>query len=89
MAQTFLPVVQAVAGAIPFAGPPMQSTTSGLLSILQAMDVRAYLIARMFLDLNAITSMGSPPLLVVFCARRANNLSAHFLISGKVYTHQP
>jgi hypothetical protein len=55
MAQTFLPVVQAVAGAIPFAGPPMQATISGLLSILQAMDVRAYLITRMFLDSNAIT----------------------------------
>ncbi|KAG1773401.1 hypothetical protein EDD22DRAFT_946839 [Suillus occidentalis] len=41
MAQTFLPVVQAVVGAIPFAGPPMQATISGLLSILQAMDRRS------------------------------------------------
>ncbi|KIK35698.1 hypothetical protein CY34DRAFT_561750 [Suillus luteus UH-Slu-Lm8-n1] len=41
MAQTFLPVVQAVAGAIPLAGSPIQATISGLLSILQAIDRRS------------------------------------------------
>ncbi|KAG1865496.1 hypothetical protein DFJ58DRAFT_166281 [Suillus subalutaceus] len=41
MAQTFLPFVQSVAGAIPLAGPPMQATISGLLSILQAIDRRS------------------------------------------------
>lgn len=55
MAQTILPVVQAVAGAIPFAGPPMQATISGLLSILQAIDVTAYLVTKMFLDATAVT----------------------------------
>jgi hypothetical protein len=55
MAQTFLPVVQVVAGAIPLAGPPIQATISGLLSILQAIDVSAYLITRMFLDSKAVT----------------------------------
>ncbi|KAG2108619.1 uncharacterized protein F5147DRAFT_836894 [Suillus discolor] len=40
MAQTFLPVVQAVAGAIPVAGPAMQAAISGLLSILQIVDRR-------------------------------------------------
>lgn len=55
MAQTILPVVQVVAGAIPFAGPPIQAAISGLLSILQSIDVRAYFITRMFLDSKAVT----------------------------------
>ncbi|KAG2144113.1 uncharacterized protein EDB93DRAFT_544416 [Suillus bovinus] len=38
IAQTFLPVVQSVAGAIPVAGPPIQAAISGLLSILQVID---------------------------------------------------
>ncbi|KAG2076200.1 hypothetical protein BDR04DRAFT_1149255 [Suillus decipiens] len=41
MAQAILPFVQDVAGAIPFAGPPMQAAISGLLSILQAIDRRS------------------------------------------------
>ncbi|KAG1811864.1 uncharacterized protein BJ212DRAFT_497630 [Suillus subaureus] len=41
MAQTFLPLVQSVAGAIPLAGPPMQAAISGLLSILQVVDRRS------------------------------------------------
>ncbi|KAG2129353.1 hypothetical protein BD769DRAFT_1667303 [Suillus cothurnatus] len=40
MAQTVLPFVQGVAGAIPVAGPPIQATISGLLTILQAIDRR-------------------------------------------------
>jgi hypothetical protein len=55
MAQTFLPLVQGVAGAIPLAGPPIQAAISGLLSILQVIDVRTYFITRMFLDPNAAT----------------------------------
>ncbi|KAG2119130.1 uncharacterized protein F5147DRAFT_198522 [Suillus discolor] len=43
MAQTFLPLVQGMTVAIPAAGPPMQAAISGLLSILQAIHVRAYL----------------------------------------------
>ncbi|KAG1867996.1 hypothetical protein C8R48DRAFT_126343 [Suillus tomentosus] len=41
MAQTFLPVVQAVAGAIPVTGPPMQAAIGGLLAILQTVDRRS------------------------------------------------
>lgn len=40
MAQAILPFVQDVAGAIPFAGPPIQATISGILSIFQAIDRR-------------------------------------------------
>ncbi|KAG1810809.1 hypothetical protein EV424DRAFT_1349828 [Suillus variegatus] len=38
--QTFLPVIQAIASAIPIAGPPMQAAIGGLLSILQIIDRR-------------------------------------------------
>ncbi|KAG1733139.1 hypothetical protein EDB19DRAFT_1911720 [Suillus lakei] len=41
MAQVALPLVQAVAAAIPFAGPPMQAAISGLLTTLQAIDRRS------------------------------------------------
>ncbi|KAG1904296.1 uncharacterized protein F5891DRAFT_1184502 [Suillus fuscotomentosus] len=41
VAQTFLPVVQAFASAIPIAGPPMQAAIGGLLSILQIIDRRS------------------------------------------------
>ncbi|KAG2351562.1 hypothetical protein BDR07DRAFT_1583796 [Suillus spraguei] len=41
MTQTFLPLVQGVAGAIPIAGPPMQAAIGGLLSILQLIDRRS------------------------------------------------
>jgi hypothetical protein len=54
MAQTFLPLVQGVAGAIPLAGPPMQAAISGLLSILQVIDVRAYCVTGMILDSKVI-----------------------------------
>jgi hypothetical protein len=54
MAQTFLPVVQGVAGVIPLVGRPMQAAISGLLSILQVIDVRAYFFTRMFLDSKVI-----------------------------------
>ncbi|KAG2055176.1 hypothetical protein BDR06DRAFT_1020422 [Suillus hirtellus] len=40
-AQTFLPVFQVIAGAIPIAGPPMQAAIGGLLSILQMIDRRS------------------------------------------------
>ncbi|KAG1788894.1 hypothetical protein EV424DRAFT_1066676 [Suillus variegatus] len=40
VAQTFLPVIQAIASAIPIAGPPMQAAIGGLLSILQIIDRR-------------------------------------------------
>ncbi|KAG0695536.1 hypothetical protein DFH29DRAFT_1072453, partial [Suillus ampliporus] len=36
--QLSLPVAQAVAGAIPLAGPPIQAAIGGLLAILQAID---------------------------------------------------
>ncbi|KAG2113924.1 uncharacterized protein F5147DRAFT_770570 [Suillus discolor] len=39
--QTFLPVVQVIASAIPIAGPPMQAAIGGLLSILQIIDRRS------------------------------------------------
>jgi len=54
MAQTFLPLVQGVAGAIPLAGRLMQAAISGLLSILQAIDVRAHFITSMFLNSRVI-----------------------------------
>ncbi|KAG2356583.1 hypothetical protein BDR07DRAFT_1380683, partial [Suillus spraguei] len=38
MAQTFLPLIQGVSGAIPIAGSPMQAAISGLLTILQLID---------------------------------------------------
>ncbi|KAG2358125.1 hypothetical protein BDR07DRAFT_1379612 [Suillus spraguei] len=41
MAQTFLPLIQGVASAIPIAGPPTQAVISGLLSILQLIDRRS------------------------------------------------
>ncbi|KAG1792486.1 uncharacterized protein HD556DRAFT_1444488 [Suillus plorans] len=41
MAQTFLPFVQGITGAIPAAGPPMQAAIGGLLSILQAIHRRS------------------------------------------------
>ncbi|KAG1732732.1 hypothetical protein EDB19DRAFT_2041401 [Suillus lakei] len=41
IAQLALPLVQAVAAAIPFAGPPMQTAIGGLLTILQAIDRRS------------------------------------------------
>ncbi|KAG2071946.1 hypothetical protein BDR04DRAFT_1097608 [Suillus decipiens] len=55
VAQAILPFVQDIAGAIPFAGPPMQAAISGLLSILQAIDVTTYFFTRKFLDSKAIT----------------------------------
>jgi hypothetical protein len=53
MAQLFLPLLQAAAGAIPFAGPPIQAVITGLLVILQDIDVRAHLIPMTFLDFKA------------------------------------
>ncbi|KAG1800729.1 uncharacterized protein BJ212DRAFT_1400088, partial [Suillus subaureus] len=41
MAQLALPLVQAVTGAIPLVGAPMQAAIGGLLTGLQAIDVRA------------------------------------------------
>ncbi|KAG2140664.1 hypothetical protein DEU56DRAFT_798069 [Suillus clintonianus] len=46
-----LPLVQGVAAAIPFAGPPMQTAINGLLTILQAIDRRIQNKA----DLNRLT----------------------------------
>jgi len=50
MAQLSLPVLHAVAGAIPLAGALMQAAIGGLLAILQAIDVRTCLFARAFFD---------------------------------------
>jgi hypothetical protein len=41
MAQVALPFVQAITGAIPLVGAPMQAAISGLLTGLQAIDVSA------------------------------------------------
>ncbi|KAG2063558.1 hypothetical protein BDR04DRAFT_387274 [Suillus decipiens] len=41
MAQTFLPLVQSVAGAIPIAGHPLQAAISGLLSTLQLVNIHS------------------------------------------------
>ncbi|KIK33309.1 hypothetical protein CY34DRAFT_717806 [Suillus luteus UH-Slu-Lm8-n1] len=49
MAQLALPMVQAVASVIPF-GAPMQAAIGGLLTSLQAIDVRACMIASPFLN---------------------------------------
>jgi hypothetical protein len=40
MAQTYLPLVQAVAGACPLVGAPINATIGGLLEIFQVMNVR-------------------------------------------------
>jgi hypothetical protein len=50
MAQLALPLVQSVANAIPLVGAPMQAAIGGLLTSLQAIDVRACMIASMFLN---------------------------------------
>lgn len=42
--------IHAVAGAIPIAGTPMKADISVLMEILQVIDVRAYLIAKISLD---------------------------------------
>jgi hypothetical protein len=52
MAQLILPSVQAVLSAIPLVGAPMQAAIGGLLAGLQAIDVRACMIASTFLDFN-------------------------------------
>jgi len=54
MAQLGLPVVGAVAGAIPLAGPPIQAAIDGLLAILQSIDVRASFILTTLLILSVI-----------------------------------
>ncbi|KAG1867240.1 hypothetical protein DFJ58DRAFT_911668 [Suillus subalutaceus] len=41
VAQTFLPIVQAVTGPIPLVGAPINATISGLLAILQVIDRRS------------------------------------------------
>jgi hypothetical protein len=50
MAQVALPFVKAIAGAIPLVGAPMQAAIGGLLIGLQAIDVSACLMTRIFLD---------------------------------------
>jgi hypothetical protein len=50
MAQLALPMVQAVASVIPLVGAPMQAAIGGLLTSLQAIDVRACMIASPFLN---------------------------------------
>jgi hypothetical protein len=50
MAQLALPLVQSVANAIPLVGAPMQAAIGGLLTSLQAIDVRACMTATMFLN---------------------------------------
>ncbi|KIK37111.1 hypothetical protein CY34DRAFT_93307 [Suillus luteus UH-Slu-Lm8-n1] len=45
MAQLALPMVQAVASVIPLVGAPMQAAIGGLLTSLQAIDVRAWMTA--------------------------------------------
>jgi hypothetical protein len=50
MAQIALPFVQAIAGAIPHVGAPMQAAIGGLLMGLQAIDVSACLLIRISFD---------------------------------------
>ncbi|KAG1735634.1 uncharacterized protein EDB91DRAFT_1250466 [Suillus paluster] len=52
MAQLALPFVQAFTGIIPIVGAPMKAAIGGLLEILQAIDVRACVIARMILGIK-------------------------------------
>jgi hypothetical protein len=52
IAQVYLPVVRAVAGAIPIAGAPIQAAIAGLLAILQTIDVRKRFIDRRFPSFN-------------------------------------
>ncbi|KAG1723535.1 uncharacterized protein EDB91DRAFT_1172550 [Suillus paluster] len=52
MAQLALPLVQAVASAIPLTGAPMQAAIGGLLTILQAIDRRGQNSA----DVNSLAS---------------------------------
>jgi hypothetical protein len=50
MAQVALPFVQAITGAIPLVGTPMQAAINGLLTGLQAIDVSARLMMTISLD---------------------------------------
>ncbi|KAG2057352.1 hypothetical protein BDR06DRAFT_199245 [Suillus hirtellus] len=50
MAQLALPLIQDIASAIPLVGAPMQAAIGGLLAGLQAIDVRACINVRKFLD---------------------------------------
>jgi hypothetical protein len=52
IAQLALPLVQSVANAIPLVGAPMQAAIGGLLTSLQAIDVRACMIASTFLNFD-------------------------------------
>jgi hypothetical protein len=54
MAQVYLPVVRAIAGAIPIAGAPIQAVIAGLLAILQTLDVRKNFVDRRFPSFNGI-----------------------------------
>jgi hypothetical protein len=49
MAQVALPFVKAIASPIPLVGNPMQAAVGGLLTGLQAIDVSACLMMRIFL----------------------------------------
>jgi hypothetical protein len=50
MAQVALPFVQAISGAIPLVGAPMQAAIGGLLTGLQTIDVSAHLLTRISFD---------------------------------------
>jgi hypothetical protein len=50
MAQVALPLVQAIVGAIPLVGAPMQAAISGIMTSLQAIDVSARLMMTIYLD---------------------------------------
>jgi hypothetical protein len=50
MAQVALPFVQAISGAIPLVGAPMQAAIGGLLTGLQTIDVSAHLLTKIYFD---------------------------------------
>jgi hypothetical protein len=52
IAQVYLPVVRAIAGAIPIAGAPVQAAIGGLLAILQIIDVGVSLTGGSFLSMG-------------------------------------
>jgi hypothetical protein len=52
MAQVALPFVQAITGAIPLVGAPMQAAINGILTGLQVIDVSAHFMIMISLDSN-------------------------------------
>jgi hypothetical protein len=59
IAQVYLPVAQAIAGAVPIAGAPIQAAIGGLLAILRTIDVRKNFVNWRFPSFNGITDRRS------------------------------